>query len=523
MRAMLRTFTTASLLCAAVAGPPSRARGQSVAEHGEATPPALGPVDERVENAVVQVFATRSEPDPFKPWTKQAPREVSGTGVVIGGKRILTNAHVVLYASQIQIQGNHGGDRISAVVQAIAPGIDLAVLSLEDPTFFDKHLPLARANTLPSVKDAVLAYGFPTGGTSLSITKGIVSRIDFTTYNFPVFGLRVQVDAPVNPGNSGGPAVIGDRMIGLVFSILQGAQNISYIIPCEEIDLFLADIADGKYDGKPALFDDFQTLQNDALRAFLKLDRSVEGIVVHRPEGVDGNHPLKEWDVITRIGDAKIDDEGMVRVGDLRVRFPYLVQKLARGGKVPLTLVRGGKELTVTVPVSATRPMVVPDLMGAYPPYFVFGPIVFSTASAHFVNALMSSKNSPLPFLVFAGNPLVTRRGERASVPGEELVVVSSPLFPHKLGKGYSNPVARVISTVNGTRIRNLHHLVQILRDARDEFVTFEFAGRFGEDLVLPRKEAIAATEEILNDNGIRSQGSPDVMAVWNERPSATR
>src|ERR1700720_2956763 len=115
-----------------------------------------------IENSVVKVFATMRYPDPFKPWTKQAPGDVTASGVVIEGKRILTNAHVVLYASQGQIQANAAGDKVPATVVAVAPGIDLAVLPLGDATFFDKHPPLTRAGTLPRIKDAVLAYGFPT-------------------------------------------------------------------------------------------------------------------------------------------------------------------------------------------------------------------------------------------------------------------------------------------------------------------------------------------------------------------------
>src|SRR5580698_4850283 len=95
-----------------------------------------------VESSVVKVFSTLRYPDPYKPWTKQAPSEVTGSGVVIEGKRILSNAHVVLYASQVQVQANQAGDKISATVEAIAPGIDLAVLKLEDESFFDTHQPL---------------------------------------------------------------------------------------------------------------------------------------------------------------------------------------------------------------------------------------------------------------------------------------------------------------------------------------------------------------------------------------------
>src|ERR1039458_3344003 len=95
------------------------------------------PADTRadaVANSVVKVFSTMRYPDLYKPWTKDAPSDATGTGVVIEGKRILTCAHVVLYASQVQIQANQAGDKLFAKVEAVAPGIDLAVLKLDDET-----------------------------------------------------------------------------------------------------------------------------------------------------------------------------------------------------------------------------------------------------------------------------------------------------------------------------------------------------------------------------------------------------
>src|ERR1700722_8277506 len=187
---------------------------------------AAGGIPTNVANAVVKVFSTMRYPDPSRPWSKQAPTEATASGVIIEGKRILTNAHAVLYASQVQVQPNQSGDKISATVVAVAHGIDLAVLKLDDESIFNTRAPIARAPVLPQIKDAVLAYGFPAGGTSLSITKGIVSRIEFAPYGYSVSGLRIQIDAAINPGNSGGPAVAGDKMIGLAFSALNNAQNI---------------------------------------------------------------------------------------------------------------------------------------------------------------------------------------------------------------------------------------------------------------------------------------------------------
>jgi len=484
----------------------------------EAPAPAE-PKANSVENAVVKIFSTMRGPDAYKPWTKQQPREATGTGIIIEGKRILTNAHVVLYSSQVQVQANQSGDKISATVEAIAPGIDLAVLKLDDETFFDTRPALPRATMLPAVKDAVMVYGFPTGGTSLSITKGIVSRIEFASYNFPTSGLRIQIDAAINPGNSGGPALVGDKMIGLAFSRLGGGDNIGYIIPCEEVELFLADVTDGKYHGKPAMFDELQTLENPALRAFLKLDKTIEGIVVHEPDSTDAAYPLKEWDVITKIGDTKVDNEGMIKLGDnLRVKLRYLIQKIAKDGTVQLTVVRDRKEITVQVPVAPTRPMLIPNLENTYPSYFVYGPLVFSPATGIFVAGL--SNNTAMTALAASASPLALRRVDKPAFPGEQLVVVSSPFFPHKLSQNYSNPQARVLEQVNGVKLKNLAHLVEVLRDSREEFIVFTFAGHGGESLVFRRKEVLAATEDILTDNGVRSQGSPDTLAVWNAKPS---
>jgi S1-C subfamily serine protease len=472
-----------------------------------------------IENSVVKVFATMRYPDPFKPWTKQAPSDVTASGVIIEGKRILTNAHVVLYASQVQIQANAAGDKVSATVVAVAPGIDLAVLQLDDPSFFDTHPPVARASKLPQIKDAVMAYGFPTGGTSLSITKGIVSRIEFVSYNYPVSGLRIQVDAAINPGNSGGPAIAGDKMIGLAFSKLGGdSQNIGYIIPNEEVELFLKDIADGHYDGKAAMYDELQTLENPALREFLKLDKSVQGMLVHHPDKPAASYPLKEWDVITRVGDVPIDNQGMVKLDkDLRVNFAYMIQKLVSNGQLPLTVMREGKTLQVQLPVSAEHPSLVADLKGGYPSYFVYGPLVFSTATLQFVSSFENNAGL-LRVLGALKSPLVTKTFDAPSADLEELVVVTSPFFPNKLANGYSNPAGSVVYSVNGTRIRSLSHLVSVLRDLKDPYVTIEFDQKGGEALVFSRPAMLAATDEILTDNGVRAQGSPALMAVWQDK-----
>jgi S1-C subfamily serine protease len=462
------------------------------------------------ESAVVKVFSTMRRPDVARPWSKSAPIEASGSGVVIEGKRILTNAHVVAYASQVQVQGNQEGDKISASVVAFAPGIDLAILKLEDESFFDNRPPLPRASALPQIKDPVLAYGFPTGGTSLSITRGIVSRIEFVPYGYPTSGLRIQIDAAINPGNSGGPAIADNKMIGLAFSHLVNAENIGYIVPNEEVELFLKGVAEKRYDGKPGMYDELQTLENPALRGYLKLDNSVRGMIVHRPDQDTPSYPLKEWDVITHIADIPIDDEGMVLMrNNLRVNFAYLIQQKAHDGTVPLTIVRAGKSQQIQMPVPTHRPLLIDSLQGSYPSYFILGPVVFERATLETLQLVRAHGQSVL------GSPLLARLGERPEAERQELVIIPSPLFPHALSKGYDDPTGAIVKSINGTPVTSLAQLVKLLRDLKDEFVTIDFDNRASEAMVFPRAPLTASTEAILSDNGVRAQGSPDMLSIW--------
>ena len=274
-----------------------------------------------IRESVVKIFATQHEPALLEPWTKLSPAEVTGTGVVIDGNRILTNAHVVVHARQVYVQPFQSADKYRADVVETATGPDLAVLELRDTTFFETHPPVPFAQQLPSVGDEVDVHGYPMGGETLSITKGVVSRIEFADYYVDWQGLIIQIDAAINAGNSGGPAVSGGTVIGLTFSTLEDAENIGYVVPLEEIRAFLDDINDGSYDGRPQLFDRTQTLENTALRARLQLDKKTTGVMVTVPGINAPDYPLRPWDVITAIGEYDIDNAGMVRINDdLRLR-----------------------------------------------------------------------------------------------------------------------------------------------------------------------------------------------------------
>jgi S1-C subfamily serine protease len=493
---------------ALLAGPPSR-------------PEADLPI--KVSDSVVKVTASVRFPNPIRPWTQSKAVEVSGSGVVIAGNKILTNAHVVEYATEVHVQTGPGADKIECKVESIGPDIDLAVLTVSDKTFFQKRKPLPRAKKMPAARDGVEVYGFPVGGSEMSVTKGVVSRISYGPYYGGHTGTIIQVSAAINQGNSGGPAVAGGKLIGLVFSRLQDAEGIGYVIPNEEIDLYLANIKDGRYVGK--LFDatrtQYQRLQNDSLRALLKLDKKTRGVLAFPPRKDAGN-PFQEFDVLTKIGDHDIDNEGMVRLETgLRIPFFGLIPRLARDNLVSVSVVRGGKSLSVLLPVTREDNRLIREFRGEQPSWFIHGPLAFSPVKEDAIRTYFQINQG-----LYAGrSPMISRRSDRVRFPGEELVVVTHPMFDHKIRKGYDDPVGQVLAEVNGHKVKNLRHLVEILRDCSDEFLKFRFADEGAEVLVFRRKEMARATEEIMEDAGIAPsrRGSKDMLAVWKRGPSSAK
>jgi len=469
-----------------------------------------------IRDSVVHITVSQRQPNLQQPWSKMPAQDASGTGFIIEGRRILTNYHVVQYANQIYVQPHRSADKLSARLMAFASTIDLAVLELEDATFFDDRPPLPLAEGLPPIKGQVNVYGYPLGGLQMSVTEGIISRVDFVAYYYQSLGLRVQIDAALNPGNSGGPAISDGHVVGVAFSTVQSAENIGYVIPCDEIQMFLADVADNKYDGKPQIFDALQTVENDALRAKLGLPKGTGGLMVTGTTQPSETYPLQANDVITHIGESAIDADGRVKAsGDLQVSFQYLVPKLARDGKLPITRFRSGVSEPVELPVSVSQPQLVPFLNGGYPRYFIHGPLVFSSATKEMV--FLGGAARLRQQMSGGVSPLVSRLGDPPAFEGEELVVVPSPLFAHPITKGYSHPTGSMVTHVNGTPVKSLVHLVEMLRDSQDEYVEFRFDHQATETLVFRREQLSAATDEILTDNGIRKQCSDDLRGVWEK------
>ena len=176
--------------------------------------------------------------------------------------------------------------------------------------------------------------------------------------------------------------------------------------------------------------------------------------------------------------------------------------------------------MKVELPVSAKHDMLIESLKGRYPSYFVYGPLVFSPLTSEFLAGFNRAGSQFYSLFSLIGSPIVTRRGDRPKFEGEQLVLVASPMFPHKIGKGFSNPFAKVVKEFNGVRVKNVAHMVELLRDTKEKYTTISFDDKGSETIVFDHKEALAATEDVLSDNGIRQRASDDLSAVWSAKPA---
>lgn len=162
-----------------------------------------------VLDSVLKVYATHSEPDFLMPWQKRHQTTSTSSGFVINvpgiGIRVMTNAHSVEYGSVVQVQRRGEDKKHEGVIEAVGNECDLALLRVDslfpEPNNDAEDVFVLQLGPLPSLQDEVEVLGYPSGGESLCVTKGVVSRIE--TQEYAQAGARLlamQIDAAINPG-----------------------------------------------------------------------------------------------------------------------------------------------------------------------------------------------------------------------------------------------------------------------------------------------------------------------------------
>ncbi len=348
-----------------------------------------------LQRAVVKVQLSYFTFDYENPWNPPQVREASGTGFVISGNRILTNAHVVSGANQIFLQRPDQRRDFPARVVHIAHDCDLAALAVDDPAFFEGATAL-EIGGIPEINSAVDVIGFPIGGDRVSVTRGIVSRRDMDQYSHSGidFHMILQVDAAINPGNSGGPALQDGKVIGVAFQTLTQGQNLGYLIPTPVIGKFLRDIEDGQYDG----YVEFGVIDFPTENATIRRATGVEAGAAWPDTGVlvTGALPGSSADGILRPGDVilSVNGKALTYRGDVDngggELGPYseLLDNLDPGDPIEVIIWRDGQRQTLQL--QAKRTSVITFMRKKYdlpPEYLVVAGLVFQPLDEDLMDA----------------------------------------------------------------------------------------------------------------------------------------
>ena len=462
-------------------------------------------------NSVVEIIATLNPYDYTRPWQSQGLVQSGGSGAIIEGHRILTNAHVINHATYVEVRKYSDPKRYTAKVIAAGHDCDLALLTVDDPEFFKDTLPL-KFDGVPEVQDTVQVVGFPIGGNKISVTKGVVSRIEVTLLVYSLNNLlTIQIDAALNPGNSGGPAIKDGKIIGVATQAIDDANNIGYIIPVPVIERFLNDLKDGTYNGVPFAGFGVSGTENGILRQYYGIQKKTGGVIINRVipfSSADGI--LKEGDIILTINGVAIAQDGSYefRKGE-RLQYTYLIAQKQVGDEVKLSIVRDKKEQTLALKLGI-KDLLVKNL-NTYPKprYFIHGGLVFSVLTVDLLKTMTENRDSKIGWDYYALGP-----GHLNYERKKELAVLLDVL-PGDINRGYGNFTGMIVNKVNGKRIDTFKDLVMALKAKEGEYTIIE--GSDGGPIILKNSDIDAATQKIMLDNDIPAQYSDDV-AEWLDK-----
>ena len=461
-------------------------------------PGAFAQPPSAVYRSVLRIEVSTLVPNIRSPWNTGRFSGGVGTGFIIGENRILTNAHVVSHGQRILVSTPGSPRKYPARVQAIAHDCDLALLAVEDFTDF-ADFPAFAIGDLPALESEVRVIGYPVGGDRISVTRGVVSRIDFQPYAHSNADshLVIQIDAAINPGNSGGPVVQADKVIGVAFQALTDADNTGYIIPTPVIRRFLRDIEDGSYDHYAELGVSDFNLTNPAMRRALGLPADDTGVLITNvipTSTADGI--LAAGDILLAIDGQPVDSTGMVTIDEETVSYNEIIERKLTGETVEVSFLRGGAVQTATAVLKPLRPATMYAIdYESRPRYIVFAGLVLQPLDTNlYATARLSDVNVRRLYADYVHKGLFQHR---------EDIVILSRVESDPVTSQLTRFAGLAVDKINGAEVKSLRHAHDLLHPQNPpEFHVIELFGA-NRPVVIPSAAVAAANARVAHNGGI--------------------
>lgn len=453
----------------------------------------------KTRDTVAQVFAHIAEFDWLQPYRAPNQYQVTGSAFFINDNgQLITNAHVVDQAKgwRVFLQLPSLGKRqLEAEVIGISPERDLAFLELtpESKNTIKQilgRIPFLSLGDSDQVHRAeeVMALGYPLGQQALKSTTGDISGREHIAGQY-----LIQISAPINPGNSGGPALdINGEVIGVCSSGFPAAQNVGYIIPSNDIKLFINQLQklpatnSVKVLHKPFLGVLFSNATED-LTTYLG-NPTPGGLYV-----VDAckSSPLEKagvqgGDMIYEINGHRLDIYGEMSVpwSEDKISIVDYISRLVIGEKVDLTIYRNGKrksiQLVFTEPNQNEWPLRKKRIPGIdYDPKayeVIAGMVIMPFALNH------------IPYLINTAPQLSKYTDIKNQM--EPALIITHILANSMAARSRSILPGAIISEVNGKPVKTIEELREAIRNsAGREYFTIKTTDNI--PMVFPLKKML--------------------------------
>ncbi len=353
-----------------------------------------------VYNSIVKLIVSNIEFDFKQPYNKSEQNLSIGTGFLIDHDYIVTAAHVIENSKSFIINFPETGQTVfKGDIVSVYPEFDIALIYLNGKKR-ENFIKLGDSDTL-KLGETVYALGYPDNSQQPLNTKGTIS------------GLRddkIQTDAALNRGNSGGPLLDSkNRVIGINSSIFADSDGAGFAIPINYFknvrDKML--LSKKKILFRPTLGITIQKI-NPGLANILK------GCNINHNRGVmiksiTNNSPLKKYgivkgDIITKINEYNIDNFGEIRVTWSKGKLPFssLIKRMAPGDRLNLKVLGIGDKILKEIEVKLEGINKVMPIRHYFPylekiPYEIYGSLVFMNLS---LNHLENDLFLPLAYLL---------------------------------------------------------------------------------------------------------------------------
>jgi len=423
------------------------------------------PVQDRVRDTVVQIYAQVYAIDMLEPYKTSSQGTACGSGFFINDQGyLITNAHVVISAKNVWCQVSSLGKRIIDLeVVGISPERDLALLRVTDQgrELITRelggipYLPLGDSD-LVRRSDDVLALGYPLGQQACKSTTGVISGYEQHLS---------QISAPINPGSSGGPLLNAKgEVVGVNSSGVTEAQNVGYAIPINTLKTILMDLYEVLILRKPYLGVRFNN-STETLTRYLgnPLPGGCYVIEVLKGSSLEKAGVVK-GDMIYEINGYPVDMYGDMSVpwSEDKISIIDYPLRLSIGDKINLTVYRKGEKKQVSCIFGLSE---LPAIRRIYPgyeelDYEAFGGMVVQELNVNHVRLLAEHAPGLIKY-------------SELKYQSEPVLLISHVFADSQLYRGRNVPLGTTLKEVNGTPVKTLKQYREALKNgATKEYLT---------------------------------------------------